>query len=663
MSARRPVRVRMVLASAVVALGAALVLAPAALAASGSSNPASFVQVRAIDDLSAPKQPLITYYDHGEGQGAPPKVTVNGSSVDVGTPTLQPDSTPQGIALVFDTSDAAESSGTLVAAKAAAIKWVQGLSPQAAAADQFAVYEANDVGQLVQDFTNDPTKVVAAINQVGPTSNAAAVKKTALWSAVRQAAAGLSDNSTLQPELVIMTAQGDNASANQKDAAIGEVASANTSVFSLVYTGGGYDPSTLRSLSQTYGGEVLTTDQGPSMGDLVNQTEAIVDKSQYTITYASSAKANTPVNLSLTGSGNQTSNVYFTAGTSTQGYNNLSQSANGVTKTGVSLLQGNGGLYLAVLLVLIAVSMGAYAIILVVTRDNNLNQVLQPYSEGYGPQDELEEGDNSLAKTAIIQRAVEVTEQFAESQGYLARAENSLERANVPLRAGEALFFYVALVVIATVLGFILGGLFIGLVFGLFAALVPLAVVSFLANRRRKAFLTLLPDTLQLLSGTLRAGYSLMQGVEAISQEVSDPMGQELRRVVTEARLGRPLEEALEGVADRMDSPDFSWTVMAIRIQREVGGNLSELLMTVADTMTQRERLRRDVAALTAEGKISAIVLAFLPFALGVLMYLLNPAYMSKLFTDTLGNIMLGGALVAMIVGFLWMRSIINIEI
>ena len=94
-----------------------------------------------------------------------------------------------------------------------------------------------------------------------------------------------------------------------------------------------------------------------------------------------------------------------------------------------------------------------------------------------------------------------------------------------------------------------------------------------------------LPDTLQLLSGTLRAGYSLMQGVEAVSQEVADPMGIELRRVVTEARLGRPLEDALEGTAERMGSPDFGWAVMAIRIQREVGGNLSELLLTVAETM------------------------------------------------------------------------------
>jgi tight adherence protein B len=154
-----------------------------------------------------------------------------------------------------------------------------------------------------------------------------------------------------------------------------------------------------------------------------------------------------------------------------------------------------------------------------------------------------------------------------------------------------------------------------------------------------------------------------MQGVEAVSQEVEDPMGQELRRVVTEARLGRPLEEALEGIAERMGSADFSWAVMAIRIQREVGGNLSELLLTVADTMTQRERLRRDVQALTAEGRVSAIVLGLLPIGLGGAMFVINPDYTSKLFTDTLGNILLGVAVVSMIIGFVWMKKIIDIEI
>jgi tight adherence protein B len=154
-----------------------------------------------------------------------------------------------------------------------------------------------------------------------------------------------------------------------------------------------------------------------------------------------------------------------------------------------------------------------------------------------------------------------------------------------------------------------------------------------------------------------------MQGVEAVSQEVSEPMGRELRRVVTESRLGRPLEESLDAVAERMDSPDFAWAVMAIRIQREVGGNLSELLMTVADTMTHRERLRRDVKSLTAEGRISAYVLAALPFLLGLAMYVLNPDYMSSLFEETVGRIALAGGIILMVGGFAWMQAIVKIDV
>ena len=140
-------------------------------------------------------------------------------------------------------------------------------------------------------------------------------------------------------------------------------------------------------------------------------------------------------------------------------------------------------------------------------------------------------------------------------------------------------------------------------------------------------------------------------------------MGIELRRVITEARLGRPLEESLEASALRMDSPDFAWAVMAIGIQREVGGNLAELLMTVADTMVQRERLRRDVAALTAEGRVSAIVLACLPIGLGMIMYVLNPEYTGTLFTDGLGIGMVIVAVISMLIGFFWMKKIITIEI
>jgi tight adherence protein B len=209
----------------------------------------------------------------------------------------------------------------------------------------------------------------------------------------------------------------------------------------------------------------------------------------------------------------------------------------------------------------------------------------------------------------------------------------------------------------------VLNGIFLGVLITACLAMIPPAALNFLAKRRQKQFEAQLPDMLQLLSGSLRAGYSLMQGVEAVSQEVAEPMGKELRRVVTEARLGRELEESLDGVAARMQSADFEWAIMAIRIQREVGGNLAELLLTVGETMVSRERMRREVAALTAEGKISAIVLGILPPAMAGVMYVVNPKYMQVLFQETMGQVMLGIGILMMVVGFAWMMKTIKIEI
>jgi tight adherence protein B len=262
-----------------------------------------------------------------------------------------------------------------------------------------------------------------------------------------------------------------------------------------------------------------------------------------------------------------------------------------------------------------------------------------------------------------MQRAVELTEEFAERQGILVKVEHALERADLPLRAAEALFFYVVGAVLVTVMFGVLMGLVPGLLVGLIALMLPPALVNFKAGRRAKAFNASLPDTLQLLSGSLRAGYSLVQGIEAVSREVEEPMGKELRRVITEARLGREVEDALDSVAERMASPDFAWAVMAIRIQREVGGNLSELLMTVSDTMVHRERLRRDIAALTAEGKISAMILGLLPLGLGAFMWLSNPEYMQPLGGTGLGQFMLVLATISLLIGFAWMKKIISIEI
>jgi tight adherence protein B len=381
-------------------------------------------------------------------------------------------------------------------------------------------------------------------------------------------------------------------------------------------------------------------------------------QSQYVATYESSiTQGSVDVEVSV---GNLTSEASYVAGNAVQG-GAVAEVVEESEGFGPDWLQGKLGGAVGLALVGLAVGLGAYALAsLASSTDESLNAVLRPYSEG--PISPTED-DGALAQTALLQRAVELTEEFAERQGFLVKVERALERADLPLRAAEALFFYGAGAILITLLALALGGFTTGLAVGVITLMVPPAAVNFLAGQRSKKFQAALPDTLNLLSGSLRAGYSLLQGIEAVSKEVADPMGQELRRVITEARLGREIEDAMDSVAERMGSADFAWAVMAIRIQREVGGNLSELLLTVADTMVHRERLRRDIAALTAEGKISAIILGLLPVGLGAFMWMSNPVYMAPLGSTTMGHVLLAISLVSLLIGFAWMKKIINIKI
>src|SRR3546814_8933898 len=158
-----------------------------------------------------------------------------------------------------------------------------------------------------------------------------------------------------------------------------------------------------------------------------------------------------------------------------------------------------------------------------------------PGADGFG--DESDGGDQQFAQTDFVRRAVEATGDFASRRGFLVKVEAMLEQANVALRPAEAIFFYGAgVAVLGLLLLALLGSLFTALIGTFVLALVPPAILNFLASRRRKQFNELLPDTLHLLASTMRAGYSLMQGVDAVSAEVSEPVGRELRRVVTEAR-------------------------------------------------------------------------------------------------------------------------------
>ena len=203
-------------------------------------------------------------------------------------------------------------------------------------------------------------------------------------------------------------------------------------------------------------------------------------------------------------------------------------------------------------------------------------------------------------------------------------------------------------------------GLLLG---GALGFILPNVLVQVRIDRRKRAFAEELPDTLQMIVSSLRAGFTLQHGIEASVRDTSGPVAVELRRALSETRLGAELEDALAGVGLRTGNHDMKWLVMAIKLQREVGGSLSEVLQTTADTMREREELRRSVRALSAEGRLSATILLAMPILLALWMFLFRPAYVRPLYTQPLGVVMLVVAGGLMVVGVLWLRAVVKVEV
>ncbi len=246
-----------------------------------------------------------------------------------------------------------------------------------------------------------------------------------------------------------------------------------------------------------------------------------------------------------------------------------------------------------------------------------------------------------------------------------ARISSRLQGAGSELKSSEWLLVHGGLFFLSGLTGLLLGGgnLLIGFAFIVAGLFGPWIYLGFRRGRRRKAFNSGLPDTLQLMSGSLAAGLSLAQSIDTIVREGAEPIASEFRRVLVETRLGVSLEDAMEGVAERFDSKDFEWVVMAIKIQRQVGGNLAELLDTVAATMREREYVRRQVAALAAEGKLSAWVLGGLPPLFMVYLLLTNYDYVIVMFQKPLGWAMLAGAATILGIGVFWMSRLVKVEV
>jgi tight adherence protein B len=323
---------------------------------------------------------------------------------------------------------------------------------------------------------------------------------------------------------------------------------------------------------------------------------------------------------------------------------------------------------LVALLVLPAAGLLTWGVLSVAFRPRRqkIESTLAPYSVGHLADADVEAGPvgiQGLVDSAILQRIVNGVGEFAARHGLMPAVEARIDQADISVRPAEALFINLVAAILAGAIGLLLGNLFWGIASLAVVAVVPWAVIGVIAQRRTAAFVEQLPDMLQLLGTTLRSGFSILQGLDTVAHQLPDPIGKEIRHVVAEARLGRPLVSALEEVAQRVRSDDFQWVVTAIGIQREVGGNLAELLDIVADTMMARARLRQEAKTLTAEGRMSAIVISVLPVAIGLFVYVTNPSYLHPLFHSALGELLFFGSIAVALAGMVWIRSIIKFEV
>jgi len=272
-------------------------------------------------------------------------------------------------------------------------------------------------------------------------------------------------------------------------------------------------------------------------------------------------------------------------------------------------------------------------------------------------------GEVEDIKTKVLKFIKELAKPLVE-KNFAQSVEERLNQAGIPLLGGE---FIVLNLLTMALTGFLTWFITLDLKFaGGVTMLVPVAywvVVIVLKSRRLKSFTEQLGDCLITISNALRAGYSFQQTIEVISKEMEPPIGAEFAMINHEVVMGVPLEEALENANKRIGSSDFELVVTAVLIQREVGGNLAQVLDNISYTIVERIRMRREIVALTSQGRMSAMVLLGLPFVAGFAMFSINPSNFMIIFEDPLGQMAVAAGIVMEIIGYFVIMKIVDVEV
>jgi len=251
-----------------------------------------------------------------------------------------------------------------------------------------------------------------------------------------------------------------------------------------------------------------------------------------------------------------------------------------------------------------------------------------------------------------------------KSRGWVPFRASELELADVRRPLGVVVTWVAGAAIVMFLAGTLLGRSPVeGVLLALLAPLLAKVTLRVRTNRRRRAFAQQLDPTLRVVASALRAGQSLPMALSSVAADAVSPMAEEMTRIINENRLGRDLVEAMRESADRMESEDLEWFAGAVQVQRDAGGNLNDIIDTVAETIRERAEIREKIRANASEGKASAWVLMALPIALGVAYSVLNPGYMDPLFITAVGRFLLVVSSALYVAAFFWMRAIVNFKV
>ena len=623
--------------------------AVSALYATPVAHAAEAVSIRDVDMTEFPTVTMTVSSDAGKPLStADVTVSENGRSFEPSTvePLAQAGERVD-VVLTIDTSGSMEGE-PMASALAAAVKFVTSVPDEI----RVGLVTFSDKAHVVVPVTDDRARVLKALGKLEATG------ETSLYDGVVQASKMFAADG--QHNMVLLSDGADTTSRSKLKDALAAAKANDVSIFAVGLTSGEFDENALRTLGDRTRGSYAPA----ATADLSSVYEGIATElgNQWVVSYESAATDGGQIDLGLSTPAGSDS-ILVLAPETTQPAPVKRARPEEVTPPN-PILAGETGLAVVLATTFGALFLVAYMVIGTKAReqrDRKLRaRLLQRTAHPVEEKKRSDQGPMAWMPDGLVRAA----EKLGEGSGFTEKLDVKLERAGLPVSPGE---FLVASVLSAIAAGIAGGTFFSNIVFALVVAavgaFVPHVFLTVRMRQRGKRLQAQLADILMVLASSLRAGHSFFQAVDLVSKEVGEPASTEFKRVVTEVRLGRSVDDAMNALAERVGSDDFKWAMLAVNIQRQVGGNLAEVLDQVADTLRERETIRRQIQTLAAEGQLSIVILTALPILVALYMFKVSPDYISLLFTTTVGIIMTAVAAGLMCVGVFWMRKVVKIDV